>query len=257
MLPIRSSIFLTAVLAAVPALVAQRPDAPAARVTRVFPAGSPLADSLKLLTEQHGLSVVYGAPIGDQTVHASFRDVPALDVASSLLGVSGYRYRIAPGPVLVIEHAPVTPAAVPGAAPIPARASGAVDIAVAETIAATREAAEAESVKPGINESFLSEDLDVGSYVQRFEGESREVFVHRGRIAAAVGVEAGMAVADVGAGTGLYLDAFAKKVGDGGKLYAVDLAPKFIDHLKERVAAKGYDQVEVVQCTELAIDLLT
>ena len=37
------------------------------------------------------------------------------------------------------------------------------------------------SVRPGVNENFLAEDLDVEGFVEIFEGESREVFVQRER----------------------------------------------------------------------------
>jgi len=116
-------------------------------------------------------------------------------------------------------------------------------------------ALEAQSVKPGINTNFLDPELDVDKYVQRFETESREVFARRSAIARAVGLEAGMAVADVGAGTGLFVDFFARDVGGEGKVYAVDLAPTFVERLRERVRQRRQDQVEVVQCSERDVAL--
>jgi len=53
------------------------------------------------------------------------------------------------------------------------------------------------SVKPGINKKFIDPDLDVDSYVKRFEIESREVFVTRERILAACEIKEGDTVADV------------------------------------------------------------
>ena len=58
----------------------------------------------------------------------------------------------------------------------------------------------------------------------------------------------GMAVADIGAGTGLFEPQFAALVGEAGVVYAVDLSPGMIDHLNERKAAEGWANVEVVQC---------
>ena len=81
-------------------------------------------------------------------------------------------------------------------------------------------ASEELSVKPGINTNFLDPELDVDKWVARFETESREVFTNRSRIARAVGAGPGMVVADVGAGTGLYVDFFARDVGPGGRVYA-------------------------------------
>ncbi len=119
---------------------------------------------------------------------------------------------------------------------------------------AAPEAAEA-SVKPGINKDFLDPSLDVAKYEQRFEGESREVFVHRGRIAALLQLRPGMAVADVGAGTGLYSLLFAPKVGPEGRVFAVDIAPKFVEHIRAAAAARQLPQVEAVLCTERSVEL--
>ena len=41
----------------------------------------------------------------------------------------------------------------------------------------------------------------------------------------------GMAVADIGAGTGLFTRLMAEKVGASGKVYAVDIAPEFLAHI--------------------------
>ncbi|HLU40369.1 MAG TPA: class I SAM-dependent methyltransferase [Planctomycetota bacterium] len=111
------------------------------------------------------------------------------------------------------------------------------------------------SVKPGINADFLDPDLDVARYRQRFEGESREIFVHRARIAALAGVREGMHVADVGAGTGLFTFLFAPKVGAHGRVYAVEIAPRFVDHVRAVAAERGADNVVPVLCSERSVDL--
>jgi len=103
-----------------------------------------------------------------------------------------------------------------------------------------------ESVKPGINDKFLSDELDMDWAVGTFEGESREVFVSRENIAAALDLLPGQAVADIGAGTGLFLELFAEGVGAGGKVYAVDISPKFVEHMNQRVEKNGWSQVTTV-----------
>jgi SAM-dependent methyltransferase len=111
------------------------------------------------------------------------------------------------------------------------------------------------SVKPGINQDYLDPALNVDAMVQRFEVESREIYVAREAIAAAVRLEAGQAVADVGAGTGLFLEPFARAVGPAGRLYCVDIAPGFVAHLTERAEALGLGQVEAVLCSERSVEL--
>ena len=73
----------------------------------------------------------------------------------------------------------------------------------AETTPSTQKTIE-ESVKPGINDKFVNPDLNVDSFVKKFEVESREVYVLRDAIVAACEIEVGDTVADVGAGTGLF-----------------------------------------------------
>ena len=107
-----------------------------------------------------------------------------------------------------------------------------------------------ESVKPGIDDSFLNPEMDVDSYVARFEVESREIYTERHDIVGTIGLEPGMAVADIGAGTGLFEPLMAEAVGEAGLVYAVDISPGMVEHLNERKAEEGWDNVVVVECDE-------
>jgi SAM-dependent methyltransferase len=111
------------------------------------------------------------------------------------------------------------------------------------------------SVRPGVNESFLAEDLDVEHFVEIFEGESREVFAQRERIVEALGVSSGMTVADIGAGTGLFLPAFDRGVDSEGRVYAVEISPGFLAHLRERAKREDLSRVEVVEGLEDSVAL--
>ena len=62
---------------------------------------------------------------------------------------------------------------------------------------------------PKINEPFKKPD--VKAYIKKFESDDREVYAKRHEIVAALGLEPGMAVADVGAGTGLFTRLIAEK----------------------------------------------
>ena len=112
-----------------------------------------------------------------------------------------------------------------------------------------------DSVRPGVNERFLSEGLDVERFVGIFEGESREVSVQRERIAKALEVSPGMTVADIGAGTGLFLPYFDRGVGSKGRVYAVEISPKFLEHLRERAKREKLARVEVVKGLEDSVAL--
>lgn len=112
-----------------------------------------------------------------------------------------------------------------------------------------------ESVRPGINDNFLDPELDAATWTKRFEGESREVYANRDKIAAAMRIQPGMTVADVGAGTGMMLNTLASSTGKDGTVYAVDISPGMIDHLRQRSADEGLDQVEVVHCSDRSSEL--
>ena len=100
-------------------------------------------------------------------------------------------------------------------------------------------------VPEGINDSFLGPDVDVDRFVERWELESREVYVARDALVRALELEEGDTVADIGTGTGLFVEPFAEAVGQTGKVHAVDISPKFVLHVAERTRKAGLEQVEV------------
>ena len=106
--------------------------------------------------------------------------------------------------------------------------------------------AEESSVRPGANRPYLRADMNVVEWVKRFEGESREIFALRHAIADAVGIEAGYEVADVGAGTGLFVPLFVQRTGTAGHVFALDIAPKFAAYIRDRVDEAGLTGVSVV-----------
>ena len=94
---------------------------------------------------------------------------------------------------------------------------------------------------PKINEPF--QKPNVKEYIKKFESDERETYAKRHEIVAALGVTPGMTVADVGAGTGLFTRSFAEKVGPTGKVYAVDIAPRFLDHIAAEAKKRGQPNV--------------
>ena len=111
------------------------------------------------------------------------------------------------------------------------------------------------SVKPGFNKNFVDPELDVDSYVKRFEIESREVFITRERILSECEIEKGDTVADVGAGTGLFSRMFSIQVGDEGWVYSVDIAPRFIEYINKENAKFRLSNITGVLCAENSVNL--
>lgn len=106
-----------------------------------------------------------------------------------------------------------------------------------------------------INAPFKAKNLNVQVWVKRFEVEGREVYDYRNQIVNAIGLKPGQRVADVGAGTGLFEPLLASKVGASGTVYAEDIAPKFIQHIKDNARARGLTQVKTVLGGERSINL--
>jgi ubiquinone/menaquinone biosynthesis C-methylase UbiE len=111
------------------------------------------------------------------------------------------------------------------------------------------------NVRPGANAEYLRDDLEVNEWVTRFERAGRDIYDHRHELVAATGARPGSAVADVGAGTGLFTLLFAEKVGPTGRVYAVDLAPRFLAHIRSRAAAQGLTNVTTVRGGERSLGL--
>ena len=107
----------------------------------------------------------------------------------------------------------------------------------------------------GINERFRSTDLDTAAVAARFESADREAFARRHDVIAALGLRPGTAVADVGAGSGFYAELMAAAVGPTGTVYAVEIAPNWIEFLTGKFAAEGVDNVRVVRGTGESVEL--
>jgi ubiquinone/menaquinone biosynthesis C-methylase UbiE len=107
---------------------------------------------------------------------------------------------------------------------------------------------------PKINEPFKKPD--VKGYIKKFEADDREIYNKRDEIVAALGLRPGMAAADVGAGTGLFTRLFAEKVGATGKVYAVDIAPRFLSHIAAESRKRGQSQVVTVLSSQESTNLL-
>ena len=103
-------------------------------------------------------------------------------------------------------------------------------------------AAQEESVRPGINRHFV--DPDWQRWVNTFERPGREVYDKRHAIVEASGLRPGMAVADIGAGTGLFTRLFAPRVEPGGTVYAIDISRTFIENTLRTCREQGLANVK-------------
>jgi ubiquinone/menaquinone biosynthesis C-methylase UbiE len=86
----------------------------------------------------------------------------------------------------------------------------------------------------------------VKEFTKIFESDNREIYAKRQEIVSSLGLTAGMAVADVGAGTGLFTRLIAEKVGPTGKIYAVDIAREFLSHIADEARKRAETQVVTI-----------
>lgn len=109
-------------------------------------------------------------------------------------------------------------------------------------------AALGQGASPEINEQYRNPDF--GRWQRSFETEGREVYDKRLAIVDAVDLKLGQAVADIGAGTGLFTRLFAARVGPRGRVYAVDIARAFIEGNLQRARAARLSNVIGIVSTQ-------
>lgn len=111
------------------------------------------------------------------------------------------------------------------------------------------------SVNPGINKSYKDPKLNVDRMVERFEMESREVYLLRKQIVEACEIKPGSWLADVGSGTGVFSRLFSASVGEDGWVYAVDIAPRLVSHVVNEASKSGMKNITGIVCAENSINL--
>lgn len=92
---------------------------------------------------------------------------------------------------------------------------------------------------PGFQHDFS----DVERWAKIFDDPERVDWQKPEHIIDLMNIEPGMHVADLGAGTGFFLGYLSVAVGESGKVQALDVADTLVDHMRERAAEAGWDNV--------------
>jgi ubiquinone/menaquinone biosynthesis C-methylase UbiE len=77
------------------------------------------------------------------------------------------------------------------------------------------------------------------SNAHRLEDPQRLLWTPPGGVIERLGLKAGMAVADIGVGTGFFVLPFSHVLGGGGVVWAVDLQPEMLRLLEEKLRREG------------------
>jgi ubiquinone/menaquinone biosynthesis C-methylase UbiE len=85
---------------------------------------------------------------------------------------------------------------------------------------------------------------DADQWAERFDAPERDAWQRPEVVIEALGIHAGQSVADVGAGTGYFTVRISRVVGREGRVFAVDIEPAMVEHIRKRAAKAGLDNVE-------------
>ena len=83
-----------------------------------------------------------------------------------------------------------------------------------------------------------------------FEDPQRERNLQLDRVMDILGIKAGSGVADIGAGSGWFTVRAARRAGEGGLVYAVEINSDYLKHIEERAAREKLSNVRTVLGTE-------
>src|SRR5436190_15982028 len=79
-----------------------------------------------------------------------------------------------------------------------------------------------------------------------FEDPKRDERLQPNRIMDILGIKEGSSVADVGAGSGWFTVRAARRVGNGGIVYAVDINRDYLDYIENRSKREGLANIRVI-----------
>lgn len=87
---------------------------------------------------------------------------------------------------------------------------------------------------------------DLESYLARLEGEDRIAWQKPDEVVGALGLRPGDSACDIGVGPGYFALRLARAVGPRGRVYAIDVEPRMIEILRERLRAEGLSNVRPI-----------
>jgi SAM-dependent methyltransferase len=79
-----------------------------------------------------------------------------------------------------------------------------------------------------------------------FDSPGREDRLQINRVMDLLGIASGKSVADIGAGSGWFTVRAAKRIGEGGRVYAVDINSEAIQHIDERAQKEQLPNVKTI-----------
>ena len=103
-----------------------------------------------------------------------------------------------------------------------------------------------ESAGQGTKEQIQKMHQDPKAYIAMLENPQREAEQKPEEVIAALDLKAGETLADIGAGSGYFTFRFARKVGDSGRVYAVDINSDMILYMNRHIRDKKVRNVTTI-----------
>jgi ubiquinone/menaquinone biosynthesis C-methylase UbiE len=100
--------------------------------------------------------------------------------------------------------------------------------------------------EPGHGHGAHGNPPDLESYLARLEGEDRIAWQKPDEVVGALGLRPGDSACDIGVGPGYFALRLARAVGPRGRVYAIDVEPRMIEILRERLRAEGLSNVRPI-----------
>lgn len=74
---------------------------------------------------------------------------------------------------------------------------------------------------------------DIKQYIEHLDSSERDQYQKPSQVIEALGLRPGMAVADLGSGSGYFTRRFVEAVGESGQVYAIDVEPEMLAYVKD------------------------
>jgi ubiquinone/menaquinone biosynthesis C-methylase UbiE len=104
----------------------------------------------------------------------------------------------------------------------------------------------AQDPQPRTPEQMHGLHHDPRAYVAMLEDPARDAYQKPDEVVKALALKPGAVVADIGSGSGYFTLRLAQAVGEGGRVYAVDVSPDMVLHVNRRVRDAGVRNVQSI-----------
>jgi SAM-dependent methyltransferase len=107
-------------------------------------------------------------------------------------------------------------------------------------------AAQAQQSPPQTKPDHMEHKFDPATSAKAFDDPARDTWQMPARVIEALALPANASVADIGAGTGYFSVRLAKSV-PSGTVYAVDVEPAMLDHIRQRASREHLGNITTVR----------